>query len=483
MNPSSTDQTAVYLGTQPVEPIQPWPIAVTNPAGGTLIKELVGGGKLDTIRAVDEASRSMEAWESKSSAERSRTLHNIASTLRGDEVQAQLSTLISQETGKRISEAQAELNLSAAFFDWFGDAIASRHGETWEIVPGISHEVRHQAIGVVGVITPWNFPVSIPARKIAAALAAGCAVVFKPSEVAPLSSLSFAEIVASHLSQGVLCTIVGEPASVAEVLTGDPRVRAITFTGSTRVGQLIARDAAANMKRAVLELGGSAPFIVLDDVDIDESVATLMVAKYRNNGQSCIAANHAWVPQHLYGDFVEAFIKASEDLVIGDPLDQNTTLGPLALPSDPLRLAELIRGAEADRATVVHTHAEELPSGNFVSPAVCLSPSPTAQIVSEEIFGPVLSILPYSNVDCVIEALQSLRYGLSGYISTNDIERAKRLASRLDIGIIGVNTATPNTPQIPFSGRKFSGIGTEGGMLGLDEFLSHQTIAYSQSRQ
>ncbi len=483
MKTTSTNQTAVYLGTQPVQPIEPWPIAVTNPSGGTLIKELLGGGKLDAIRAVDEASRSMEAWESNSSAARSRTLHNIASTLRGDAVQAELSTMISLETGKRISEAQAELNLSAAFFDWFGAAIASRHDEAWEIVPGIGHEVRHHAVGVVGVITPWNFPVSIPARKIAAALAAGCAVVFKPSEVAPLSSLSFAEIVSSHLPQGVLCTVVGEPTSVAQVMTGDARVRAITFTGSTRVGQLLARDAAANMKRAVLELGGSAPFIVLDDAAIEESVATLMVAKYRNNGQSCIAANHAWVPQHLYEHFVEAFIKASEDLVIGDPFDQNTTLGPLALPSDPTRLAELIRGAEDEQATVVHTHSEELPHGNFVSPAVCLSPNPTAHIVREEIFGPVLSILPYSNLDYVVEALRSLRYGLSGYIATNDIERAKRLARRLDIGIIGVNTATPNTPQIPFSGRKFSGMGTEGGMLGLDEFLFHQTVAYSQSRQ
>ena len=480
MNTAISNQTAIYLGSEPLEPIQPWPISVVNPFGGSVITNLVGGGKLDAIRAVDHAYHSMNQWESQSSALRGQILHNIANALRETEVQSELSILITRETGKRISEAQAEINLSAAFFDWFGDAIAVRQDQLWEVTPGIRHEVHHQAIGVVGVITPWNFPVSIPARKIAAALAAGCSIVFKPSEIAPTSSLRFAEIISSYLPPGIVCTVVGEPISIVEVLTSDPRVKAITFTGSTRVGQIIAQNVAPYLKRTVLELGGSAPYVVLDDVDIEQSVATLMVAKYRNNGQSCIAANHAWVPQRLYDKFVETFLKASEDLVLGDPFDPSTTLGPLALAKDPARISVLIRDAEASGTTVIQTHTGTLPDGHFSSPAVCLSPSPTAPIVQEEIFGPVLSILPYQELDEVINTIGNLRYGLSGYISTNDTEQARKLARRLDIGIIGVNTATPNTPQIPFSGRKFSGMGAEGGQLGLEEFLSYQTIAYLQ---
>lgn len=480
MNTAISNQTAIYLGSEPVEPIQPWPISVVNPFGGSVIINLVGGGKLDAIRAVDHAYHSMEQWESQSSALRSRVLHKIATALRDTEVQSELSILVSKETGKRISEAQAEINLSAAFFDWFGDAIAVRQDQLWEAVPGIKHEVHHQAIGVVGVITPWNFPVSIPARKIAAALAAGCSIVFKPSEIAPTSSLRFAEIISSYLPPGIVCTVVGEPISIVEVLTSDPRVKAITFTGSTRVGQIIAQNVAPNLKRTVLELGGSAPYLVLDDVNIEQSVATLMVAKYRNNGQSCIAANHAWVPQRFYDKFVEAFLKASEDLVLGDPFDPSTTLGPLCLPSDLLRISRLIRDAEESGTKVIQTHTGTLPDGNFSSPAVCLSPSPTAQIVQGEIFGPVISILPYKELDEAINIIGNIRYGLSGYISTNDLEQARKLARCLDIGIIGINTATPNTPQIPFSGRKFSGMGAEGGQLGLEEFLSHQTVAYLQ---
>lgn len=481
MNDSAAHQTAVYLGSEPTQPIEPWTITDINPTGGDIISRLVGGGKLDALRAIDHASNAMQAWEDHSPTSRSHVLHGIGDALRDPAVQSELSTLVTRETGKRVSEAQAELNLSAAFFDWFGNAIATRHDEIWEIVPGIVHEVRHHPIGVVGVVTPWNFPISIPARKIAAALAAGCSVVFKPSEIAPLSSLAFAEIVSSHLPPDVVCTVVGEPSSVVGALASDPRVKAITFTGSTRVGQLIAQDTAVSFKRTILELGGSAPFVVLDDVDVEESVATLMVAKYRNNGQSCIAANHAWVPQRFYDKFVESFIKASEGLVMGDPLDTSTTLGPLALPTDPARIRQLISDAEASGAQVIRTHLGKLPAGHFSSPAVCLAPAPSSQIVSEEIFGPVISILPYQELEDVVKTIGSLRYGLSGYIATNDINRASSLARRLDIGIIGINTATPNTPQIPFSGKKFSGMGTEGGQLGLDEFLSYQTIAYSKS--
>lgn len=478
---SVTSKSAILIGNEQIQPLEPVSISIRNPAGGQLLCTLTGGGKADAVRAIEHASRSMPSWASQSVSIRGRTLHEIANTLREQNNLSDLSTLISTETGKRISEAEAEVNLSAAFFDWFGDVIATRKNETWQIVSGIRHEVYHQPIGIVGVITPWNFPVSIPARKIAAAIAAGCSIVFKPSEVAPSASIRFAELISSHLPPEVICTLIGNPPEIAQTLVDDPRIKAITFTGSTKVGQILAQEAATSMKRLILELGGSAPYIVLDDADIDQAVTTLMIAKYRNNGQSCIAANHAWIPKKFYDKFVDNFLEKTQDLVIGDPLDPSTTLGPLAMASDPQRISKLLSSAEETGTTVIRTHPGTLPDGNFVSPAVCLSPPTDSQIVQQEIFGPALSIIPYEAIDEIAEALQKIQYGLSGYISTNNFKRARDVAISLDIGIFGVNTATPNTPQIPFSGRKLSGIGYEGGQLGLNEFMKYQSIAYADN--
>ncbi|MHB8293830.1 MAG: aldehyde dehydrogenase family protein [Acidimicrobiales bacterium] len=478
MTSTTFDQPAVRLGNRLTGPIEPWPFQVIEPATGAPLAKLVGGGSADASLAVDHAATAFRDWSATATTERAAALRSIASALREEATARELAVLVTRETGKRLVEAAAEVSLSAAFFDWFATAISARTGELWHVVPGLSHQVSQYPLGVVAVLTPWNFPVSIPARKIAPALAAGCTLTFKPSEVAPLSSLRLAEVVEGCIPTGVLNTVVGDPRAITNTWITDPRVRGLTFTGSTAVGKAIAGPAASELKRCVLELGGNAPFIVLDDADLDRAIGTLVATKYRNNGQSCIAANSAWVPRDRLDNFVDAFMAKSQLLVLGDPLDETTTLGPLAPPSDADRVARLLDDAQRQGATVIRTELASPGSSHFCLPAVCIDPPRNARLATEEIFGPALAIFPYDELDEVIDATRNCRHGLAAYVTGRDVDRAVELGNALDVGIVGVNSATPNTPQVPFGGLKDSGIGSEGGQAGLDAFLTYRTVAY-----
>lgn len=474
---STQARGALRIAGRETDPEEPWQIVVADPATGAEFARLTGGGLTEARRAVDAADAALAGWEDTPAADRAAALRRIADDLLDPAVADDLAVVISRETGKRLAEAEAEVRMSAGFFRWFADAVAGRSDRLWNVVPGISHHVRRRALGVVAVVTPWNFPVSIPARKLAAALAAGCTAVFKPSQVAPLSGLILAEIVDRHVPAGALNTVVVPAKVVGEAWIGDPRVRGITFTGSTAVGTRIAAQAAEGMKRTVLELGGNAPFVVLPDADPAAAAAQLMVAKYRNNGQSCIAANHVWLPRERFDDHLDAFLDATDALVLGDPCDPATTLGPLALPDDPARIAELADRAEAsgDR---VHRFGGAVPAhGFFAPPVVVVRPGLDAPAVRCESFGPALAVLAYDDPAEVLRATRGLDHGLAGYVCGSDTHRAAEFARRLDVGIVGVNTGTPNTPHVPFAGLKQSGVGTEGGHAGLEEFLSHQTVA------
>ncbi len=476
-----SDASGVRIGNRVVAAAEPWLQSVIEPATGEILAEVAGGGDPEAVWAVDAAATALPAWSATPATTRAGILRRVAAELRDAAARTELATLISRETGKRIAEAGAEVDLSAAYFEWFADVVSSRPGAVWNAVPGVRHEVATRPLGVVAVMTPWNFPLSIPARKIAPALAAGCAVLFKPSEIAPLSGLRLAEIVERFAPPGVLCTIVGDAGTVAQRWLGDSRVRGLSFTGSTRVGRMLAGKAAANLTRCVLELGGNAPFVILDDADVDRAAELLAAAKYRNNGQSCIAANRVWVPRALLDDLVSRFNKLSDALVVGDPLLESTTLGALALPTDGDRLATLLSEAEAAGGTVVPS-AVELPArGQFARPGICIDPPADSRIVTEEIFGPTCSISGYDSLEEVVTATRESPFGLAGYVVARDIARATDVGRALDVGIVGVNTAAPNTPQIPFAGLKFSGIGTEGGELGLDAFRTDQSIAVAPS--
>jgi succinate-semialdehyde dehydrogenase/glutarate-semialdehyde dehydrogenase len=459
----------------------PWPVTITEPATGEVLAELTGGGAEEAIALVDAADAAFDDWSRTPADARAKALAAVAEALRDPATAEELAVLTARETGKRLAEARAEVGMSAGFFAWFAEA-ACMTGDniTLEVVPGISHKVADRPLGVVAVSTPWNFPLSIPARKIAAALAAGCTAVFKPSEVAARPALRLAEIVSKHLPDGVLGALVGEPRAVTAAWLSDHRVRALTFTGSTAVGAAISAQAAPTMTRCVLELGGNAPFVVLDDADPDQAAELLAGAKYRNNGQSCIAANVAWVPEALLDQVVEGLADRTQALRVGDPLDPQTTLGPLALPTDPARIEELVVDAMRSGAMVVRPSWELPERGSFALPAICVRPGLDARVVTEESFGPVLAVLPYRHVDEVIAHTRANTLGLAGYVVGTDLDRAYDVARRLDVGIVGVNTATPNTPQIPFGGLKASGLGWEGGHHGIDVFRAPQAVAVSR---
>ena len=463
------------------EPREPWVLPDIEPATGEVLGEYRGGGALDALAAVDAAERALPGWGALPRPRRAQVLLEIAGELRGDAVAEELATLTSRETGKRLAEARAEVGLAAAFFEWFAAAIQGRADQVVRAVAGVEHRVGMQPLGIVVAITPWNFPLSIPARKIAPALAAGCTVLCKPSEVAAGASLRFTEVVARHLPEGALCTMLGDGEALTRAWLGDPRVRGVTFTGSTRVGLLVAAQAQPRLQRCLLELGGNAPVIVLDDAEPDPAVELIAGAKYRNNGQSCIAANTAWVPRRMISAITDGLVAHAEALRLGDPLDVATTLGPLALPTDPGRVEELAAEAARHGATVHRSRAAKPERGHFTLPAIVVDPPRDARLVKDESFGPILPLLPYDDLDEVVQLTRRSALGLAAYVAGADTERAISVARQLDVGIVGVNTATPNTPQIPFAGRKLSGLGVEGGQLGLEPFLAPQTIAVSTS--
>ncbi len=450
-------------------------IAVTEPATGARLAEVAGGGADDARSAVDAAQAALHGWRGVSPAQRGRALRAIAEALRSEPDDG-LAQLIARETGKRIAEARGEVAFSAAFFDWFADAAAALV-EEHRAGGGRRFLVCRRPLGVVAALTPWNFPASIPARKIAAALAAGCTVVFKPSELTPLSGLRLAELAEPHLPAGALTTLTGEAAPTSNALIDDPRVAGVTFTGSTRVGALVAARCAPTFTRAVLELGGRAPFIVRPDADIDAAVETLLVAKYRNNGASCIAANNVFVHEAIYRPFLEAYVDRSLNLTLGDPLDGKTDLGPVITNAHVTRLTGLV--AEARNAGAPVWEGAQVPAaGSYVAPAIVEAPE-GSRLWDEEIFGPVTAVRPYRDEEQVVAEVNSWPYGLGGYVCGRDTERAAILASRLEIGIVGINNGAPNTPEVPFGGFKRSGIGREGGFDGLSEFAERQTLAIS----
>lgn len=450
---------------------------VVCPATGESLGRVHGGGSAEVGTAVNVARVALDPWQALSRAERAGVLRAIAEGLVAEPDDG-LATVITRETGKRLAEARGEVLFSAAYFDWFAK-IAETEQESVFDVPERHCLIRRRPLGVVGVITPWNFPVSLPARKLAAALAAGCTTVFKPSEFSPLSGLRFAEILEKYLPPGVCNTVAGDGEVVSNALVDHIEVAAVTFTGSTRVGALLAARCGGTLTRITLELGGKAPFIVCGNVDVAKAVDTLMVAKYRNNGASCIAANNVFVHQDVYNDFVEAYKDRSLALIVGDPMDDQVELGPVINGAHVLRLAGLVDDARAHGAVIAQA-ALAVSQGFFVPPTL-VELTDGCRMWDEEIFGPVTAIRAYEDEAAVIREINSWPFGLGGYVCSADSEHASKIAGQLAIGIVGVNNATPNTPEVPFGGFKGSGIGREGGIQGFEEFIGWQTVSAPRS--
>ena len=463
--------------TRPVGGSNPAPLAVVDPHTAAPFIEVATGGPGDAAEALTSATTALASWAATPVADRVAALRAIANEIETLATQPDWPALITQETGKRLAEAKAELGLTVAYFRITADLAERQEVDRFSVVPGHTHRVTTRPIGVAAVLTPWNFPVSIPARKIAPALAAGCPVLFKPSELAPMSSMVLAAVCERHLPSGLLNTVLGTPADVVEPWLSAPAVGVVSFTGSTRVGRLVAAQAAPRFLRTVMELGGCAPFVVLPDADPQAAAETLVVAKYRNNGQSCIAANQILVARQVAEDFTEAFVAATRALRVGDPRDAATDVGPLAPAGDPARMAELVEEAVAKGARAVTPDAAAPAVGHYATPTVLLDAPVDSAGMTSEIFGPIAPVHVYDSLDEALKLHYATGYGLAGYVCGTDLEAAHAVADRLRAGIVGINTGTPNTPWVPFGGTGDSGLGYEGGRPGLEAFQTFRSVA------
>ena len=448
---------------------------VPDPADGGDIAEVGWATVADVDSAVRAAAAAQPDWWATDPRSRAAALRQLADLLR--ERAEPLGDLVCAETGKRREEAVAEVHFSARYLDWFADAttrIESDHYET----PSRRFLVDRRPVGVVAAISPWNFPLSIPVRKLAAALAAGCGVVQKPSELAPLSSLALTAAAEQVLPKGLVSVLVGDGAELTPALLDHKAVRAVSFTGSTRIGRLVAERAAISFTRTVLELGGRAPFVVCEDADPAVAVEALMVAKLRNNGESCLAANNVFVHAERYDEVVGALRERLDALVIGDPRDPGTGLGPLVRPDEVTRAASLAE-ASARGGDRVTTYGK-VPTNGWFAPVALVESEHDGPAWTTEVFSPVLSIRRFTDEAALVSTVNGWRTRLGGYLISGDPEHQLSLARSLDVGIVGINNGAPNTPEVPFGGRDESGHGTEGGMSGMLAFMDEQTLSFAR---
>ena len=443
---------------------------IINPATSAVLDRAPDATAGDARQAVDRSVAAFAEWKAKTPFERSTVLRKWFELILKDA--DTLARLMTQEMGKPITESRGEVKYAAAFVEWYAEEAKRAYGD---IVPSHAANKRlfatRQPVGPVYAVTPWNFPAAMVTRKVAPALAAGCTVVLKPAEQSPLTAIRLGELwVQAGGPAGVFQVLTtSDPVAVSNVFFADARVRKLTFTGSTEVGIKLYEQAARTVKRVSLELGGHAPFIVCEDADIPEAVRQVMASKFRNAGQTCVCANRIYVHDRVQAAFTDRMAEGVRNLRVGDPMSDQTQVGPLVDRQGLDKVAAHVddaigKGAEA----VVGGQRRD---GLFFDPTLLAGVKSGMRILEEETFGPVAPIVGYSDEAEIIRAANATPYGLAAYIWTKDLGRAFRLAEQLDYGIVGVNDGLPAAPHAPFGGVKFSGIGREGGPWGMDEYL------------
>lgn len=451
---------------------------VVNPADGSVAGTVGYGGAAEAGAAADAAGAAFSSWSGTSARQRADLLRGAADLLAAEA--ETIGAVLSRETGKRRPEGVAEVRFAAEYFRWFGEQARRDVGEVIPPeLPDRRHRVVHRPAGVAVCLTPWNFPVSIPARKLAAALAAGCTTVLRVSEKAPLAAVRMvACLEQAGLPAGVVNLVHGPAGELTEALLRHPAVRVVSFTGSTAVGQRIIRLAAERVVRPALELGGDAPFVVFDDADVDLAVEGAMLAKFRNNGQSCIAANRFLVQEGVYDAFVDGFARAVDAMSVGDPLgDPTPDLGPLIDADRVSAVRDLVAEAVAAGARRL-TRDFDLPAaGTYAPPALLADVPGDTRLARTEAFGPVAAISRFRTEGEALRQANATEMGLAAYAYTRDVGRAERVATALDAGIVGINLALPSAAFAPMGGLKQSGYGREGGSAGLGEFQDTQYVA------
>ena len=446
-------------------------IAVTSPATGQRLGAVPDLGADVATQAVVAAHAAFGPWRKLSAKARGAILRRWRDLIL--ENVEDLARLMTAEQGKPLTEARGEVAYAASFLEWFSEEAKRVYGD---VVPG--HDagkrllVLKQPIGVVAAVTPWNFPAAMITRKVGPALAVGCTVVLKPSELTPFSALALAALgEEAGVPPGVFNVVTGQAAPIGEVLTGDPRVRKFTFTGSTPVGKMLAARCMATVKRVSLELGGNAPFIVFDDADLDKAVEGAMASKFRNTGQTCVCANRLLVQAGVYETFARKLTARVKELVVGDGLAGPTDQGPLINAAAAAKVARHVEDAVAGGA-VVRTGGQALAgAGHFYAPTVLTGVTGDMAMAREETFGPVAGLIRFETEAEAVAIANDTSAGLAAYLFTRDLDRSWRVGEALEYGMVGLNTGLISTEVAPFGGVKESGLGREGSRHGVDEFV------------
>ena len=444
---------------------------VLNPATGAVVGRVPDLGAEETRAAIEAAHAAFPAWSGLLAKERGAILRRWYDLQR--EHAEDLARLMTAEQGKPLAEARAEVDYGSAFTEFYSEEAKRVVGE---IIPTPRQSGRvlvlKQPVGVVGAITPWNFPLAMITRKISPALAAGCTVVVKPAPETPLSALALAELaVRAGFPPGVINVVTGDAEKIGGELTSNPQVRMITFTGSTAVGKLLMRQSAGTVKKLSLELGGNAPFIVFDDADLDAAVAGAMASKFRNSGQTCVSANRILVQSGIYDRFARKLAEAVSNLKVGDGMEEGVAQGPLINEAGLLKVEAHVADALEQGAKAVLGGTPHALGGTFFQPTVLTDVSPAMRIAREETFGPVAALFRFADDAEAIAMANDTPFGLAAYFYTRDIARAWRVAEALDYGMIGINEGMISTELAPFGGVKESGQGREGSHHGIEEFL------------
>lgn len=453
-------------------------VPVVNPATGRAFASISTIDRARVRQAVKDAHAAFLSWRQLTAKTRGEFLHKIAAEL--ERRRNEVARLITLENGKPLAQSQAELAMSIDHLRWFAEEARRAYGR---IVPnqvdGKRHFVIKSPMGVVGAISPWNFPLVLGVRKAAPALAAGCTVILKPARQTPLSSVAFAECVdAVKLPKGVFQLVAGSASEIGQELLENPLCRKISFTGSTETGQLLIRGAASGVKPLSLELGGQAPVLVFADADLEKAVAGAMIAKFRNTGQSCIAANRIYVQRPIYKKFLSSFVARTKALKVGGGLEAGVEIGPLIDKAALAKASEHVEDAVQKGAKLL-CGGEPLTrrKGFFFEPTVLADVPDAGLCMREETFAPIAPLTAFDTEEEAIERANASNYGLSAYAFTNDLRRAIRLMERLEAGMIGINDGVPTTSQCPFGGVKQSGWGRELGVEGMDAFLETKHVS------
>jgi succinate-semialdehyde dehydrogenase/glutarate-semialdehyde dehydrogenase len=455
--------------------------AVRNPATDKVIAEVAWCGADDAVRAIDGAQRALLEWRKLPGSERATLIRRLYELMVRDA--DRLAATMTAEQGKPLPEARGEVLYAAGFLEWSAEEAKRIGGElVGAFVPNKRIMVIRQPVGVTAAITPWNFPAAMITRKLGPALAAGCTMIVKPASATPLTALALAALSEeAGFPRGVISVLAGDSSAIADALLADPRVRAVSFTGSTEVGRSLMVKAAQHITKLELELGGHAPFLVFNDADLDAAVAGALGSKYRNAGQTCVCANRVYVQSGIYDRFAQAFAASAATLHVGEGTTAGVAIGPLIDDAAVAKVEDHVADALARGARILTGGSRyPTPAGladRFYAPTVLADVDRSMRVTREETFGPVAPLIRFETEDEGVAMANDSPFGLAAYFYTNDASRLFRVAEALEYGIVGANDGQPSTPQAPFGGMKESGLGREGGKWGLDVYLETKFVS------